>query len=145
MTSLTTIYKRFLGKIEEDEWGDWAEEDVKEDMRVLLDAALPYFKFPKTSLEIDEAEEAFKEDLSNREIEIIATYMKIMWLNRTILTWETIKNFYDERDFSPGNLLDKLNSTFEREQKNAVAFEDLYYRSINDKPFDYTLLAGKNR
>lgn len=145
MTSLTTIYKRFLGKIEEDEWGDWAEEDVKEDMRVLLDAALPYFKFPKTSLEINEAEEAFKEDLSNREIEIIATYMKIMWLNRTILTWETIKNFYDERDFSPGNLLDKLNSTFEREQKNAVAFENLYYRSINDKPFDYTLLAGKNQ
>lgn len=145
MTSLTTIYKRFLGKIEEDEWGDWAEEDVKEDMRVLLDAALPYFKFPKISLEIDEAKEAFKEDLSNREIEILATYMKIMWLNRTILTWETIKNFYDERDFSPGNLLDKLNSTFEREQKNAVAFEDLYYRSINDKPFDYTLFAGKNR
>lgn len=143
MTSLTTIYKTFLGKIEEDEWGDWAEDDVKEDLRVLLDAALPYFKFPKVSLDIDEDAEAFTEDLSNREIQIIATYMKIEWLNRTILTWETIKNFYDERDFSPGNLLDKLNTTFEREKKNAVAFENLYYRSIDNKPFDYTKLAGK--
>ena len=114
MTSLTTIYKNFLSKIEEDEWGDWAEDDVKEDLRVLLDAALPYFKFPKVKLDIDEDAEAFTEDLSNREIQIIATYMKIEWLNRTILTWETIKNFYDERDFSPGNLLDKLNTTFER-------------------------------
>ena len=56
---------------------------------------------------------------------------------------ETIKNFYDERDFSRGNLLDKLNTTFEREKKNAVAFENLYYRSIDNKPFDYTKLAGK--
>ena len=143
MTSLTTIYKTFLGKIEEDEWGDWAEDDVKEDLRVLLDAALPYFKFPKVKLDIDEDAEAFTEDLSNREIQIIATYMKIEWLNRTILTWETIKNFYDERDFSPGNLLDKLNTTFEREKKNATAFENLYDRSIDNKPFDYTKLAGK--
>ena len=72
MTSLTTIYKTFLGKIEEDEWGDWAEDDVKEDLRVLLDAALPYFKFPKVKLDIDEDAEAFTEDLSNREIQIIS-------------------------------------------------------------------------
>ena len=83
MTSLTTIYKTFLGKIEEDEWGDWAEDDVKEDLRVLLDAALPYFKFPKKSLEFkvnfDEdgnfIDGAFDEDLNNHEIQILATYM----------------------------------------------------------------------
>ena len=27
--------------------------------------------------------------------------------------------------------------------KNAVDFENLYYRSIDNKPFEYTKLAGK--
>lgn len=40
-----------------------------------MDAALPRFKFPRTNLEINE-DDNFIGDLSNTEIQIIATYMK---------------------------------------------------------------------
>ena len=39
-------------------------------------------------------------NVSNEEVQILATYMKCEWLNRTILTWENVKPLYEERDFS---------------------------------------------
>jgi hypothetical protein len=73
---------------------------------MILEAALPWFKFPRVSLEHDD--EGFSGDLRPVEIQIIANYMKCEWLNRCILTWENVKPLYVERDFSQANLLDKL-------------------------------------
>jgi len=84
----------------DDEWANWYEEDVQEDWKALLMGALPWFKFPRTSFEINDDGDAFVEDLSNEEVQILAIYMKCEWLNRTILTWENIKPLYEERDFS---------------------------------------------
>jgi hypothetical protein len=86
--------------------------------------------------------QAFNEDLSNEEIQILATYMKCEWLNRTILTWENVKPLYEERDFSQANLLDKFNQMLAAEKKNAARLEAVYYRSINRKPFGYRQLAS---
>ena len=68
--------------------------------------------------------------------------MKVEWINRSIATWENIKPLYEERDFSQANLLDKLGDTLERETKNAERLESKYYRSRDNKPFDYGKLAG---
>lgn len=140
MTSLQKVYDAFLSKILEDEWGNWTLEEVQLDLRQILDGALPYFKFPRVSLEIEN--DSFKSDLSNEEIQIIASYMKCEYLNRTILTWENIKPLYEERDFSQANLIDKFTALLEAERSNAKRLESLYYRSIKGKPFDYTVLAG---
>ena len=139
MTQLQDVYDAFLAKMLDDEWALWEEEDLSVDWRALLDGALPWFKFPKVSLEIDG--DTFTEDLSNEEIQILATYMKCEWLNRTILTWENVKPLYDERDFSQANLLDKFNQMLAAEKKNAQKLESVYYRSVKRKPFDYTKLA----
>jgi len=113
MTDLQTVYDAFLAKMLDDEWGLWEEEDMQEDWRAILQGALPWFKFPRVSLEIITDEETgvekFKADLNNEEIQILATYMKCEWLNRTILTWENVKPLYEERDFSQANLIDKFN------------------------------------
>ena len=145
MTSLQVVYDAFLAKMLDDEWGAWEEEDMQEDWRAILQGALPWFKFPRVSLEIVTDEETgaenFEADLSNEEIQILATYMKCEWLNRTILTWENVKPLYEERDFSQANLLDKFNQMLVQEKKNAAKLEAVYYRSIKRKPFDYTRLA----
>ena len=145
MTNLQVVYDAFLGKMLDDEWANWYEEDIQEDWKSLLFAALPWFKFPRTSLDIvvddEDGAEKFEADLSNEEIQIIATYMKCEWLNRTILTWENVKPLYEERDFSQANLLSKFNDMLAAEKKNAARLEAVYYRSINRKPFDYTQLA----
>lgn len=139
MTELQKVYDAFLVKMLDDEWESWDLEDIEEDWKGLLMGALPWFKFPRVSLEIED--DSFVEDLSNEEIQILATYMKCEWLNRTILTWENVKPLYEERDFSQANLLDKFNQMLSAEKKNAARLEAVYYRSINRKPFKYRDLA----
>nr|DAE11706.1 MAG TPA: hypothetical protein [Siphoviridae sp. ct2vX3] len=98
MTPYFKVYEAFLARILEDEWQDWLIEEAEADWRQILEAALPWFKFPRVSLEHDE--NGFVDDLSNQEIQIIANYMKCEWLNRCLLTWENVKPLYQERDFS---------------------------------------------
>ena len=140
MTSVKQVVDAFLSKILDDEYASWTLEEVMYDANELLDAAIMAFKFPRHSLEKEDS--FFKEDLDNQEIQILATYMKVEWVNRCIVTWENIKPLYEERDFSQANLLDKLGDTLERETRNAERLESKYYRSRDKKPFDYGKLAG---
>ena len=140
MTPVDKVYDAFLGKILEDEWGNWTMDEVVADLRVLLDAAISWFKFPRVDLSIED--DQFVGDLSNSEIQILATYMKCEWLNRTIMTWENVKTLYEERDFSQANLIDKLNEKLTQEKTNGKNLESIYYRSIKGKPFGYSRLAG---
>lgn len=141
MVSVYDVYDAFLSKMLEDEWLNWTEEEREEDWFSLLQAAIPYFKFPRVSLEI--ADGVFvDENFSNEEVQLLATYMKVEWLNRTILTWENVKPLYVERDFSQANLIDKLKQLLEREEYKAQKLERIYYRSRKGKPFEYGKLAG---
>ena len=127
MTSFDKVYAAFLSKVLDDEWETWGEEDVEEDLFALLQAAVVRFKFPRVSLEY--GPDGFSDDLTNEEIQILATYMKCEWLNRNILTWDNVKPLYE------------FNATLASEQKNAARLEAIYYRSVNKKPFGYRQLA----
>ncbi len=140
MTPYSKVYEAFLARILEDEWQDWLIEEAEQDWRQILEAALPWFKFPRVSLEHDD--EGFGGDLSQQEIQIIANYMKCEWLNRCLMTWENVKPLYEERDFSQANLIDKLNAAIKSERDNALSMESIYYRSRNGKPFSYAKMAG---
>ena len=142
MTPVDKVYDAFLGKILEDEWENWTMDEVVADLRILLDAAISWFKFPRVDLSIED--DQFVGDLSNSEIQILATYMKCEWLNRTIMTWENVKTLYEERDFSQANLIDKLNEKLTQEKTNGEKLESIYYRSIKGKPFGYHRLAGES-
>ena len=140
MTPYFKVQGAFLARILEDEWQDWLIEEAEADWRQILEAALPWFKFPRVSLEHDE--NGFVDDLSHQEIQIIANYMKCEWLNRCLLTWENVKPLYQERDFSQANLIDKLDEAIKQERANALAMESIYYRSRDGKPFNYSSMAG---
>ena len=141
MTSYSVIYDAFLSKILEDEWENWLIEEAEADWRQILEAAIPWFKFPRISLERDD--NGFLDNLTQAEIQILANFMKCEWLNRCIMTWENVKPLYVERDFSQANLLDKLNSTLKMEKANAKELESIYYRSRSGKPFNYSKLASR--
>ena len=89
----------------------------------------------------NEVEECFVEDLDQKEVQILANYMKCEWLNRTIMTWENVKPLYEERDFSQANLLKSFKEMLEKEEKKTHRLESIYYRSRDNKPFDFTKLA----
>ena len=141
MTPYSEVYKAFLSRILEDEWEQWLIEEAENDWRQILEAALPWFKFPRVSLEHND--EGFSGDLTQAEIQVIANFMKCEWLNRCIMTWENVKPLYVERDFSHANLLDKLNATLKTEKANAKELESIYYRSRGGKPFNFSRLATK--
>lgn len=155
MTSYDVVYSAFLSKVTGDDWEFEYREDINqmlptendlEDLRQILENALPYFKFPRTSLARND--EGFENDLSPEEVSIISEYMKVEWLDRTIHTWENVKVMYDERDWSPANLLKQFISLLDRSEQKALKLERLYSRSITGKdgmrkPFDFSQLAGK--
>lgn len=140
MTPVQVVYDAFLAKILEDEWEYWDEAEIQKDWLSILEGALPHFKFPRVSLDIEG--DFFVSDLNTEEIQILASYMKCEWLNRAIMTWEHIKPLYEERDFSEANLISKLNELLTAERARAKNLESIYYRSIESKPFDYKQLAG---
>lgn len=149
MITLMDVYGAFLAKVNEDDWSHcFTEEDLEwflKDWRAFLDSALPYFKFPRCSLEIDEEKQSFKDtNMTQEEIQVIATYMKYEWLKRTVDSWENIKTQYDEKDFSQANLLKTFITLKDQVFEEAAHLERMYYRSRKKKPFHYRKLAGGN-
>lgn len=142
MTSYQTVYDAFLAKILDDEWDNWLISDAEKDWRQIMESAIPWFKFPRISLERNE--NGFVNDLGQAEIQIIANFMKYEWLDRIILSWDNIKPLYTERDFSPANMLDKLKQKLEQTKSMADKMESNYYRSIDGKPFRFRKLADND-
>ena len=147
MITLQDVYDAFLSKVNDDDWSSaYNEEDIMyflKDWRSILNSALPYFNFPKCSLEIDEKNQCFVDNkMTQREVQILAVYMKQEWLKRTIDSWENIKTQYEEKDFSQANLLKVFISLREQAKEEALILERKYYRSINNRPFKYSDMAG---
>lgn len=137
------LYDAFLVLIESDEWDQLEENAANIDFQHLAMVAIPWFKFPRCSLEWDENAEYFNdENITNTEIQIIALFMKALWLNRVIDTWENLRPYYTERDFSPAKQLSEFRSRQQNQMEQAKDLEKVYYRSIKGKPYDYTTFAG---
>lgn len=140
MTPYENIYNAFLAQIQEDEWQEWNDWEREEDWFQLLSAAVSWFKFPRTSLKMEE--EGLEGDLSNIEIQILVAYMKHTWLERVVLSWENLRPLYSERDFSPATMLDKFRQQVEHQLKIAKELEARYYRSVDGSPYSYSNLSG---
>lgn len=142
-TPVQKLYDAFFVLMESDEWEAWDEYQTQIDLQHLAMAAIPWFKFPRCSLEWDESAEYFiDENIGNTEIQIIAAFMKKIWYSRVIDSWENIRPYYTERDFSPAKQMGEFQTRLDKIDNQAKELEKIYYRSIKGKPFDYTKLAG---
>ena len=144
-TPLQDVYDAFLSKIEADDWMLTEEENVvTEDWRMLLNAAIMQFRYPRVSLDYDKESAIFTDTLGNDEIQILANLMKLEWIRRCISTWDNIRQLYSDKDFSQANFLDKLNKTGEQVRDECRLILDRYGRSTNYKPSKlFGKLAGK--
>lgn len=147
MVALMDVYDAFLAKVNEDDWSRcYSKEDLEwfvQDWRSFLNAAIPYFKFPRCKLDINEATQTFTDErMGQDEIQILATYMKSEWIKRTVDSWENIKTQYDEADFSQANLLRQFMALKDQVSQEARNLESIYYRSVKDSPYRFRKLAG---
>ena len=159
-TPFLKVYDAFLARITADEWT--LEEElaiVERDWQELLKMAIARFKYPRVSLEFEEVSAAdsqedapqlkiyqFKEDITNAEIQVLATYMKHEWIKRCVASWEHIGQLYTSKDFSAANHLDKLNDMEARVALECESAKDDYDKSRGYAPADiFRKLAGKKQ
>ena len=149
MTSFQTIYDRFLGKITDDMYleGDknnvlWNEQDTFNDLKYLLQDAIPGFEFPGFRLynyngDSFEVSEAFEDDLTAEEINILAILMLGAWVQRHLTSIENTRMKYSGSDFkmtSQANHLAKMKELKQEVDKMDKHYQRLYKRrQINDK------------
>ena len=159
-TPFLKVYDAFLARITADEWT--LEEElaiVERDWQELLKMAIARFKYPRVNLEFEEVSAAeisedapqlkiyqFKNDITNAEIQVLATYMKHEWIKRCVASWEHIGQLYTSKDFSAANHLDKLNDMEARVALECVSAKDDYDKSRGGTPAEiFRKLAGKRQ
>ena len=159
-TPFLKVYDAFLARITADEWT--LEEElaiVERDWQELLKMAIARFKYPRVSLEFEEVDAAdndedspqlkiyqFKDNLTNAEIQVLATYMKHEWIKRCVASWEHIGQLYTSKDFSAANHLDKLNDLESKVAIECEAAKDDYDKSRGYAPSEiFRKLAGKKQ
>lgn len=147
MTNFTVVYDKFLGKITDDMFMELTMEDTSEMLQELLLDAIPLFEFPRVNLfeyqlasDSTEAnpisEDAFPADLTNEEINILASYMVVQWVGIQLASVENTRQKYSGSDFkftSQANHLAKLIELKKKYETESFHLQRLYKRRKVDK------------
>ena len=132
MTDFTIVYKRFYSKITDDMYMELDEAETDALLEELLINAIPWFEFPRVNLEnYDLLRQRFKVDLSNEEINILATYMVVGWIDQQLASIELIRMKYTGSDFkmtSQANHMSKLMALKKEYLQNGFHLQRVYKR-----------------
>lgn len=147
-TSYQTVFDAFLSKINDPDLIELEDFVLEYDMKGLLNSALPYFLFPKVSLDIDPDSESFESDLSAEEVNLIAVLMKREWFTRCINDTNVTVQKWAESDFEFKSQASHLNALSKTKRQMAdvevqTLLSNYSRKGEGNKPFDYTKLAGK--
>lgn len=110
-TSFTAVFDSFLSKVTDDMYMELTVEETNAILGDLLKNAVPWFEFPRVSLELDVDAEAFTVTLTNEEINILGVYMVVEWMGQQLASVENIRLKYSGSDFkftSQANHMGKL-------------------------------------
>lgn len=136
MTPFQKIYDRFLGKITDDMYLEWTEQDTLEDCYNMLLDAIPGFEFPRKLLSF--TDESFDDDLTDEEINILAILMMNVWLQRQITSVENTRMKYSGSDFkmtSQANHLSKLIDLKKETERQDRHMQRLYKRRKTEEGY----------
>lgn len=136
MTSFESVYTVFLNQITDDMYMEITEEETKAMLQDLLTIAIPLFEFPRQNLmDYDIYSQTFSADLTTEEINILAAYMIIPWIDQQLATVELSRMKYSGPDFhftSQANHMTRLQSLKEDYTKKAFHLQRLYKRRKAD-------------
>lgn len=130
-TTFQEVYDRFLGKITDDMYVEWTEQDTNADLKNILIDAIPGFEFPRVSLNFNLELEQFINRLTSEEINILALLMYNAWLQRQVASIEQIRMKYSGTDFkmtSQANHLSKLIELKKEAERQTHHMQRLYKR-----------------
>lgn len=129
MTEFTSIYDKFLSKIEDYGYAQMSEEDAHAHFYTYLQSAIARFGYMcRKDLSL-RSEKGFLEPLDELEEEILSTWMVAFHIKGNMITEENMRNFLNSRDYrqySSANLLKVLRDTHHDVQNDAHALMRLY-------------------
>ena len=140
MTPSSVVYDAFLRQITDDMYMELTYDDTVKMLSELLESAIPWFEFPRQSLETEVVEDDkedfyFVNDLSNEEIKILAVYMTQEWLGQQLASVENTRMKYSGSDFkftSQANHMSKLQSLQKEYERKGFHLQRLYKRRKKD-------------
>lgn len=129
MTEFTSIYGKFLSKVEDYGYAQMSEEDLNAHLYTYLQSAITRFSYMcRKDLSLRTAT-GFLEPLDELEEEILSTWMVSFHIKGNMITEENMRNFLNSRDYrqySSANLLKVLRDTHNDVQNDAHALMSLY-------------------
>ena len=136
-TKFAVVYDAFLSKITDDMYMELTIDDTRAMLEELLVSALHWFEFPRVNIfDYDKEIREFNINLSNEEINIIATYMIVEWVGQQLASVENVRMKYSGSDFkftSQANHLAKLQNLKEKYVAEGFHLQRLYKRRKADK------------
>lgn len=129
MTQFTTIYDKFLSKIEDFGYANMLEEDANEHFRGYLESAITRFAYMCRKDLSARTKEMFLEELDTSEIEILATWMVSLHVESLIVTDDNMRNYLNSRDYkqySAANLVKVNLETRDKFVNDALTLMGLY-------------------
>lgn len=135
-TEFNIVYDCFYSKITDDMYMELDEAQTASMTRELLLNALPWFEFPRIDIyNYDLKKNCFNVNLSNEEINIIATYMIVEWFNQQLASVEVARMKYSGSDFkftSQANHMSKLLAVKKEYERVGFHLQRLYKRRKAD-------------
>ena len=136
-TPFSAIYTRFFSKITDDMYMELDRKQTEGMLQELLIGAIPWFEFPKVNIfDYEEDMETFNVHLNNEEINILATYMIVGWLDQQLASVENTRMKYSGSDFkftSQANHMQKLLQLKKDYERTGFHLQRLYKRRTQDK------------
>ena len=136
-TPFSAIYTSFFSKITDDMYMELDRKQTEGMLQELLIGAIPWFEFPKVNIfDYKEDMETFNVHLNNEEINILATYMIVGWLDQQLASVENTRMKYSGSDFkftSQANHMQKLLQLKKDYERTGFHLQRLYKRRTQDK------------
>lgn len=142
MRQFSSLYDQALSTLRSNTIAQMSDEDIENYMFNLAIRAIGSFKFPRVSLDFDkdiEGNYAFKEEISQKEVNVLLAYMKMYWLQQQIDSEERFENLYYDKDvktFSRGNMMKALKARYEVAIDEAERAEYNYSRMRDENGND---------
>ena len=146
-TPFSKIYNCFYSKITDDMYMELDKAQTDALLEELFINALPWFEFPRVDIsDYDLENQVYNISLTQEEINIIATYMVVGWLDQQLATIELVRMKYSGSDFkftSQANHLSKVLALKKDFERTGFHLQRLYKRRKKDANGVYRSTLGE--
>lgn len=135
------LFPLFLSTLSSCTFASYTDEELEQALIPLAVRAIAIFRFPRISLDYIIDEETgvgeFVNDVTMNELEVILSWMKVLWVEYQLSKERNYENLYADKDvkaFSSGNLISSITKALTTFMDAARKKEEFYYRSDRGVP-----------